>query len=59
MKENDIDIERAINNAAANVEMEGFHIDEDSKELCRQCLEEKITMEQYIQCILIEYNIKK
>lgn len=42
-------IEKAINNAAASVEMEGYHIDEQSRILCRQLLEKQITMDQYIE----------
>lgn len=41
-------IEKSIKNAAASVEMEGFQIDEQSKEWCRQLLRKEITMEQYI-----------
>lgn len=42
-------IEKAIENAAASVEMEGFHIDEQSKVWCRQLLLKEITMEEYIR----------
>lgn len=41
-------IEKAIEIAAASTEMEGFRIDEQSKEWCRQLLQGEITMEQYI-----------
>ncbi len=44
-------VDKAISNAAASVEMEGFCIDEQSKEWCRQLLENKITFEQYIQLV--------
>ncbi len=44
-------IEKAIENAAASVEMEGFHIDEQSREWCRQLLRKEITMEQYLRLI--------
>ncbi len=44
-------IERAINNAAASVEMEGYSIDEQSKIWCRQLLEKQITMDQYIHLV--------
>lgn len=50
-------IERAINNSAASVEMEGYSIDEQSKEWCRQVLEKKITMEQYIQLVLEQAGV--
>lgn len=50
-------IDRAINNAAASVEMEGYSIDEQCKNWCRQVLENKITMEQYIQLVLENADI--
>ncbi|MDD6644474.1 MAG: hypothetical protein PUE67_00180 [Oscillospiraceae bacterium] len=46
MKVNTID--KSINNAAASIEMEGFHIDEQSKIWCKQLLLKEITMEEYI-----------
>lgn len=42
-------IEKAIKIAAASTEMEGFRIDEQNKEWCRQLLQGEITMEQYIR----------
>lgn len=47
----EVQIERAINNAAASIEMEGFSIDEQSKVLCRKLLLNEITMEQYIALV--------
>lgn len=44
-------IEKAIEIAAASVEMEGFRIDEQNREWCRQLLREEITMEQYIRLV--------
>lgn len=44
----DKSIENTIEDAAASVEMEGYHIDEQSKEWCRQLLRKEITMEEYI-----------
>ena len=41
-------IDKSIKNAVASVEMEGFHIDEQSKIWCRQLLLKEITMEEYI-----------
>lgn len=41
-------IDRAIDNAAASVEMEGYHIDDQSKDWCRKLLSKEITMEEYI-----------
>lgn len=47
----EIQIEKAINNAAASIEMEGFSLDEQSKMLCRRLLRKEITMEQYISLV--------
>lgn len=44
-------IDKAIENAVASVEMEGFSIDEQSKDLCRKLLNNEISMEQYISFI--------
>lgn len=41
-------IEKAIEIAAASVEMEGFKIDEKSREWCQLFLQGEISMEQYI-----------
>lgn len=41
-------IDKSINNASASIEMEGFHIDEQSKIWCKQLLLNEITMEEYI-----------
>ena len=44
-------IDKAIDNAAASVEREGFYIDEQCKEWCRKLLNNEISMEQYISLI--------
>lgn len=49
--------EKAIKNAAASVEIEGYHIDEQTKELVRQLLEEKITMDEYIALVLKQAGV--
>ena len=41
-------IEKAIANATASIEMEGFQINEQCKEWCRSLLQGEITMEEYI-----------
>ena len=50
-------IDKAINNAASSVEMEGYTIDDQCKEWCRQVLENKMTMEQYIQLVLEQAGV--
>lgn len=42
------EIEKAIKNASASVEMEGFSIDEQSKILCKKLMLNEITMDDYI-----------
>ena len=44
-------IDKAIENAVASVEMEGFSVDEHSKDLSRKLLNNEISMEQYISLI--------
>lgn len=44
-------IDKAIENSAASVEMEGYHIDEQCKDWCRLLLTGEITMEEYIALV--------
>lgn len=48
-------IDKAIENSAASVEMEGFSIDEQCKNWCRQLLQGELTMEEYI--VLVKQRI--
>ena len=41
-------IDKAIENSAASVEMEGYSIDEQCKDWCRKLLKGELTMEEYI-----------
>lgn len=41
-------IEKAIENSAASVVMEGYVVDEQCKEWCRKVLQGELTMEEYI-----------
>ena len=41
-------IDKAIENSAASVEMEGYHIDEECTDWCRKLLQGELTMEEYI-----------
>lgn len=50
--------EKAINNAAASLEMEGFVIKNEYKELCEKLLSNEITMAQYIESIKLLQGIK-
>ena len=52
-------VERAIRNAKASVEMEGFVISDETMELCRQLLEGKITDEEYRHRILVNAGVQR
>ena len=43
--------EKAINNAAASLEMEGFVVLPEYKTLCEKLLNKEITMAEYIETI--------
>ena len=43
-----ITAERALNNAVASVEMEGFHVSEETKELCIQVLNGQMDFATYL-----------
>jgi len=43
-----ITAERALNNAVASVEMEGFHVSEETKELCIQVLNGQMDYATYL-----------
>jgi len=53
----DMTVERAIQNAKASVEMEGFTISGETVALCRQLLEGKITDEEYRHRILVNAGV--
>jgi hypothetical protein len=44
-------VEKAIENAVASIEMEGFSVDEQCKAWCKQLLNNEISMEQYISLV--------
>lgn len=44
-------IDKAIENAVASVKMEGYQIDSECVQWCKQLLENKINMEQYIALV--------
>lgn len=46
--------DKAIENAVASVEMEGYQIDEQSKEWCKKLLLNEITMEEYIELVKLK-----
>ena len=42
----------ALNNAVASVEMEGYKISDDEKELCMEVLDGKLTKDEFIKIML-------
>ncbi len=51
-------MEETIQTAIAFVEMEGYRIDQQSKDWCRLLYENKITMEQYIDLVKAKAGVK-
>lgn len=50
--------EKAMNSAAASLEMEGFVISKEYKVLCEKLLKKEITMAQYIELVKTSQGIK-
>lgn len=50
--------QKAINNAAASLEMEGFSISDEYKALCEKLLKKEITMSQYIELVKVSQGIR-
>ncbi|MCI8403369.1 MAG: antitoxin VbhA family protein [Clostridia bacterium] len=44
--------ERALNNAVASVEMEGYRVSDDEKKLCMDVLNGKLTKDDFIKIML-------
>ena len=44
--------EKAVENAVASVEMEGFHVDEETKKMCERLLKGEITYDEYLAFVL-------
>lgn len=44
--------EKAVENAAASVEMEGFHVDEETKIMCERLLKGEIAYDEYLAFVL-------
>lgn len=49
--------DKAIENAVASVEMEGYQIDEQSKEWCKKLLLNEITMDEYIEFVKLKAGV--
>ena len=46
-----VSVDKAIENAVASVKMEGYTVDSECVQWCKQLLENKISMEQYIALV--------
>ena len=44
-------IDKSIKNAVASLQMEGYHIEDDSIKHCKELLENKITWEEYMDIV--------
>ena len=44
--------EKAVENAVASVEMEGFQVDEETKMMCERLLKGEITYDEYLAFVL-------
>lgn len=44
--------EKVLNNAIASVEIEGYKLSDDEKELCMEVLNEKLTKDDFIKIML-------
>ena len=44
-------IDKAINNAIASLKTEGYDIDDESIQHCKELLENKLTWEQYMEFV--------
>ncbi|MBO5357629.1 MAG: antitoxin VbhA family protein [Clostridia bacterium] len=42
---------KSMNNAEASINMEGFYVSEESKELCRRLLNKEISFDEYLSNI--------
>ncbi len=52
-------IDKAIENAAASVKMEGYKLDSECVQWCKSLLENKISMEQYISLLKQKTGVKQ
>lgn len=50
-----VSVDKAIENAIASVKMEGYTVDSECVQWCKQLFENKISMEQYIALVKQKY----
>ena len=47
----------SIIEAAASLEMEGFHVDEEAKRWCEQVLQNELSKEEYMKRVLAKAGV--
>lgn len=50
-------IEQSIRTAEVSLHMEGLHVSDDCKEMCRRMLSGEITMDQYLDYVKLSMNV--
>ena len=51
-------IEQSIRTAEVSLHMEGLHVSDDCKEMCRRMLSGEITMEQYLDYVKASVDVR-
>ena len=51
-------IERSIRTAEISLRMEGLHVSDDCKEMCRRMFSGEITMDQYLDYVKLSVNVR-
>lgn len=46
-----------VNEAAVSLEMEGFHVDQETRRWCEQVLQNKLTKEEYLKRVLAKAGV--
>ena len=49
---NNPSLQKAMDNAEASINMEGFFVSDDCKELCEKLLKKEITFEEYLKAVV-------
>ena len=55
--QNCLPTEASVNEAAVSLEMEGFHVDEETRRWCEQVLQNKLTKEEYLKRVLAKAGV--
>ncbi len=55
--QNGLPTRASVNEAAASLEMEGFHVDREAMRWCEQVLQNKMTKEEYLKRVLAKAGV--